>query len=78
MRHVLVGAGAVGIAYGWYLAAGGEQVAYRVTASGALQLDAAAAKGKWVRGSLFTKKPVLGAQLKRLAKDVFRAEQIEN
>ncbi len=55
-----------------------EQVAYRVTASGALQLDAAAAKGKWVRGSLFTKKPVLGAQLKRLAKDVFRAEQIEN
>jgi 2-dehydropantoate 2-reductase len=30
MRHVLVGAGAVGIAYGWFLAQGGEEVAYRV------------------------------------------------
>ena len=30
MRHVLVGAGAVGISYGWYLAKGGDEVAYLV------------------------------------------------
>lgn len=30
MKHVLVGAGAVGISYGWYLAKGGDSVAYRV------------------------------------------------
>ncbi len=40
MRHVLVGAGAVGIAYGWYLAAGGEQVAYRVKDKYAAELRA--------------------------------------
>lgn len=30
MRHVLVGAGAVGISYGWFLTQGGHTVAYRV------------------------------------------------
>lgn len=30
LRHVLVGAGAVGVAYGWYLAKGGGEVAFLV------------------------------------------------
>jgi len=30
LRHVLVGAGAVGVAYGWYLAQGGGELAYLV------------------------------------------------
>jgi len=38
MRHVLVGAGAVGIAYGWYLAASGHDVAYRVKDKHAAEL----------------------------------------
>lgn len=38
MRHVLVGAGAVGISYGWYLAASGHEVAYRVKDKHAAEL----------------------------------------
>jgi len=38
MRHVLVGAGAVGISYGWYLAASGHEVTYRVKEKHAAEL----------------------------------------
>lgn len=40
MRHILVGAGAVGIAYGWYLARGGDSVAYLVKPKHAEELHA--------------------------------------
>ncbi len=40
MRHVLVGAGAVGIAYGWFLARAGQEVAYRVKPRHAQELAA--------------------------------------
>lgn len=40
MKHVLVGAGAVGISYGWFLAQGGDQVAYRVKDKYAAELAA--------------------------------------
>lgn len=50
--------------------------AFRVGADGKLVSDEALTKGRWIRPALFTKKPIEAA-LKRLSKELFRAEFVE-